>query len=129
MSAGTTSLYERAGGLPWFEALAARFYDAVAHDAVLAPLYPPDPEGLAAAKDHLCGFLVQYWGGPDDYSRARGHPRLRMRHARFSIGSPERAAWLRHMTDAVVAGGLDREDEAEMLGYFAMAATHLVNRE
>ena len=43
-------------------------------------------------------FLAQYWGGPPTYSEERGHPRLRMRHAPFVIGTLERDAWLRHMS-------------------------------
>jgi hemoglobin len=120
-------MYERVGGQVWFQALADRFYQAVAVDAVLRPLYPDDPVGLAAARDHLCGFLIQYWGGPDDYSRVRGHPRLRMRHAPFAIGAAERNAWYRHMAEAVMAGGLDADDQAEMLGYFESAANHMIN--
>ena len=100
------SMYERVGGTLWFEALTARFYRSVAADPVLRPLYPADPEGLAGAREHLCGFLVQYWGGPATYSAERGHPRLRMRHAPFAIGVTERDAWYRHMADAVGEGGL-----------------------
>ena len=117
-------MYERVGGAAWFEALVARFYDAVAADPVLRPIYPDD---LAPAREHLCGFLVQYWGGPTDYSDARGHPRLRMRHVNFSIGATERDAWFAHMAAAVRAGGLSPDDEHEMLTYFASAATHLTN--
>ena len=76
----------------------------------------------------MCGFLIQYWGGPTDYSDARGHPRLRMRHVNFAIGEAERDAWFGHMQAAVKAGGLPPADEAEMLEHFANAATHLVNR-
>jgi hemoglobin len=119
-------MYERVGGSAWFEALTARFYDAVATDLVLRPLYPDD---MTAAREHLCGFLVQYWGGPADYSAERGHPRLRMRHVNFAIGAPERDAWFGHMSDAVKAARLDPDDEVEMLTYFANAAAHLTNRE
>jgi hemoglobin len=119
------TMYERVGGTTWFEALTGRFYDAVATDPVLRPLYPDD---LVAARNHLCGFLVQYWGGPTDYSDARGHPRLRMRHMGFAIGPAERDAWFGHMQRAVQAGGLDPADEMEMLGYFANAAAHLTNQ-
>jgi hemoglobin len=119
------TMYERVGGTAWFEALTARFYDAVATDPILRPLYPDD---LGPSREHLCGFLVQYWGGPTDYSDARGHPRLRMRHVGFSIGAPERDAWFAHMADAVKAAHLDPADKQEMLDYFAGAATHLVNR-
>jgi hemoglobin len=118
-------MYERVGGSPWFDALTARFYAAVADDPVLRPLYPDD---LTEAREHLLGFLIQYWGGPTDYSDARGHPRLRMRHMGFGIGPAERDAWFGHMAAAVLAGGLPAEDEGEMLQYFATAATHLVNR-
>ena len=119
-----STLFERVGGAPWFERLTGQFYAAVAADPVLRPVYPADLEG---ARQRLCGFLIQYWGGPADYSAARGHPRLRMRHMRFSIGLAERDAWYRHMAAAVKAGGLAPEDEQSMLRYFASAATQLTN--
>ena len=120
-----TTLYDRVGGRPWFVALVDRFYDAVAEDPVLRPLYPKD---LSAPRAHLAAFLVQYWGGPSDYSLERGHPRLRMRHVPFAIGFAERDAWFGHMSAAVRAGGLAPEDEAEMIAYFDSSATFLVNR-
>ena len=92
-------MYERVGGTAWFEELVARFYDGVETDPVLRPLYPGDD--LTDAREHLCGFLVQYWGGPTTYSEERGHPRLRMRHMPFVIGEAERDAWYRHMAAAV----------------------------
>jgi hemoglobin len=119
------SLYARVGGDRWFVALVDRFYAGVAGDPLLRPMYPDD---LDAAKEHLAGFLVQYWGGPATYSEQRGHPRLRMRHVPFVIGPAERDAWYRHMEAAVKAGGLAPDVEAEVLGYFEMAATHLVNQ-
>jgi len=100
-------MYERVGGSDFFVALVDRFYVGVAGDPVLRPLYPDD---LTDPKAHLAGFLVQYWGGPTTYSDERGHPRLRMRHARFVIGPLERDAWLRHMTDAVRSAGLPEGD-------------------
>jgi hemoglobin len=119
------TLYERVGGRDWFVALVDRFYDGVAADPLLRPLYPDD---LTDSRAHLTGFLVQYWGGPTTYSDERGHPRLRMRHVPFSIGELEAAAWYRHMAAAVQAGGLDGPTEAQVLAYFDMAARHLVNQ-
>ena len=78
-----SSLYDRVGGKPFFTELVERFYAGLATDLVLRPLYPED---LAESKEHLGLFLEQYWGGPTTYSDERGHPRLRMRHARFVIG-------------------------------------------
>ncbi|MDE3205285.1 MAG: globin [Acidobacteriota bacterium] len=122
------TLYERVGGRPFFEALTVRFYKIVADDPVLSRLYPSDPEELEAARRHLELFLVQYWGGPDDYNQTRGHPRLRMRHAPFVIGPAERDAWVAAMSDAVKAGSLSRLDEMQMLSYLTTAAAHLVNQ-
>ncbi|MGQ0679323.1 MAG: globin domain-containing protein [Actinomycetota bacterium] len=119
------TMYERVGGKPWFEGLVDRFYAGVETDPILRPLYP---SSLEDARAHLTGFLVQYWGGPSDYSTQRGHPRLRMRHINFSIGWAERDAWYQHMAAAVKAGKLDPADEKEMLDYFNTSATFLINR-
>lgn len=118
------SVYDAVGGTPWFEALIDRFYAGVAADPLLRPLYPDD---LTDSKDHMVKFLVQYWGGPTTYSEERGHPRLRMRHAPFVITVAERNAWFAHMVQAIEAGELDAELEAQMIGYFDMAATHMIN--
>jgi hemoglobin len=119
-----STMYERVGGTEWFVALVDRFYDGVENDPVLRGLYPDD---LGPARAHLSSFLVQYWGGPDDYNKERGQPRLRMRHRPFVIGDPERLAWFRLMSKAVKDGGLSEEDEEEMIDYFAQTATALTN--
>ena len=126
--ADSTTLYERVGGRPYFEALTRRFYDAVAQDPVLRALYPDDPQEFEAARLHLELFLVQFWGGPDDYNVQRGNPRLRMRHAPFVIGPPQRDAWLTHMVAAVKAQPPPSLDELQLIGYFTTAADHLVNQ-
>jgi hemoglobin len=120
------TFYEAVGGAPTFERLVARFYEGVAADPVLRPLYP-EPE-LAAAEERLRLFLIQYWGGPTTYSDTRGHPRLRMRHAPFAIGPAERDAWLRHMTEAVESLGLPPDLEAQLMTYLQGAAEAMMNR-
>lgn len=95
-----TTLYDAVGEAV-FRRIVDRFYDGVAGDPVLRPLYPD--EDLGPARDRLRMFLVQYWGGPSTYSELRGHPRLRMRHAEWVIGERERDAWLGHMRTAVEA--------------------------
>ena len=120
------TFYEAVGGAPTFERLVARFYEGVAADPVLRPLYP-EPD-LAAAEERLRLFLIQYWGGPTTYSHTRGHPRLRMRHAPFAIGPAERDAWLRHMTGAVESLELPPGLEAQLLSYLQGAAEAMMNR-
>jgi hemoglobin len=119
-----TTMYERLGGMAFFEALTERFYEAVAKDEVLRPLYPEDLEG---PRRHLCLFLAQFWGGPRLYDEERGHPRLRARHLPFNIGAKEREHWLEHMTAAVKEAHVSPLDEAQMLGYFAAASSHMIN--
>ena len=120
------NFYEAVGGEPTFRRLVARFYQGVAADPVLRAVYPE--EDLAAAEERLRLFLIQYWGGPATYSERRGHPALRMRHARFAIGPAERDAWLRHMTAAVGELGLPPALAAPLLSYLTSAAHALTNR-
>jgi hemoglobin len=101
-----------------------RFYEHVEHDPVLRPLYPDD---LAPGKRALALFLGQYWGGPPVYSEEKGHPRLRMRHAPFAIGEPERDAWLAAMLAAVDDADAPEVAKHAMREYFAMAATAMIN--
>ena len=119
-------MYDAVGGKPFFDQLVERFYDGVADDPVLRPLYPQD---LDPSRHRLAGFLAQYWGGPPDYSAERGHPRLRMRHAPFEIGSAERDAWMNHMRAALAAAEMADDIRIAMLDYFEMAATHLINKQ
>jgi hemoglobin len=119
------NVYEAAGGEATFRLLVERFYAGVAADPVLRPLYPEDD--LAGATERLTLFLIQYWGGPDTYSRERGHPRLRMRHQPFVIGRRERDAWLARMTEAVESLGLPRAVGDALLGYFEAASTAMIN--
>jgi hemoglobin len=122
-------MFDRVGGAAFFDALTARFYKGVAAEPVLAALYPTDDAvAFEASRCWLRDFLIQYWGGPSTYSELRGHPRLRMRHAPFAIGSAERDAWMVQMTAAVKAAGLSGLDEAQMLTYFEAAANHMVNQ-
>ena len=120
-----SSLYEAIGGEPAFRALVHRFYQEVAADPQLRPVYPS--RDLGPAEEHLRLFLIQYWGGPPAYSEQRGHPRLRMRHARFVIGPAQRDAWLRHMRTAMDELKLDPAADAQLWEYLVMAANSLVN--
>jgi hemoglobin len=121
------SLYEAAGGMPFFEALVDRFYEGVAADAGLRPIYP-EPD-LAGARHRLTLFLAQYWGGPSTYNLERGPPRLRMRHAPFAIGPAQRDAWLGHMRAAIAFVAPEPEIAARLQAYFGMAAEAMRNRD
>lgn len=119
------TFYDAVGGEPTFRKLVEEFYAGVAGDPLLRPMYPE--EDLGPAADRLRMFLVQYWGGPNTYSQLRGHPRLRMRHAPFTVGPRQRDAWLHHMRHAVDTLNLPAEQEATLWEYLERAAMFMVN--
>ncbi len=120
------TLYDQLGGAVAFERLVDAFYDGVATDEVLLPLYPEAPD-LTGARRRLTLFLIQYWGGPTTYNDERGHPRLRMRHMPFPLGPLERDRWLVHMDHAVETTIDDPAVRERLRAYFTPAAEHLRN--
>lgn len=122
------SLYERVGGMAFFERLVDHFYAGVASDPVLLRLYP-EPGDLAPARRRLALFLAQYWGGPATYSLERGHPRLRARHFPFEIGPAERDRWLAAMRAAIDAMEPDPEVADQLTTYFELAAEAMRNQD
>jgi hemoglobin len=123
----TLTLYDRVGGMPFFERLVDRFYDGVAADPILRPVYPE--QDLAGARHRLTLFLAQYWGGPRAYDAERGHPRLRMRHFPFAIGPAERDRWLVHMRAAIAAEAPPPDVADAFERYFDNAAEAMRNRD
>ncbi|EWM13094.1 globin [Kutzneria sp. 744] len=119
------NFYEAVGGEKTFRRIVGRFYAEVAKDEVLRPLYPE--EDLGPAEERLRLFLIQYWGGPHTYSDQRGHPRLRMRHAPFTVGPIQRDAWLRCMRIAVDEERLPEAERQQLWEYLEMAANSLLN--
>lgn len=119
------NFFERVGGTETFTKLVAKFYEGVATDDVLRPMYPE--EDLGPAAERLRMFLEQYWGGPSTYQEQRGHPRLKMRHMPFKINPLARERWLLHMRAAVDSIQLAPLLEAELWGYLDRAATAMLN--
>ncbi|MEO6988329.1 MAG: globin [Aquihabitans sp.] len=125
VSAPGDSLFHRVGGRPYFDGLVTRFYARVETDEVLLPMYPED---LTDSIRNTAGFIAQFFGGGTaEYSDERGHPRLRGRHMGFVIGQVERDAWARHMLASVAESDASAADKAQLIEYFEMAATHMIN--
>ena len=118
------NVYNRVGGLIFFTDLVEKFYNIVENDPLLRPMYP---QNLNPGKEHLAGFLAQYWGGPMEYTQMRGHPRLRMRHSPFTIGKKERDRWVSHMLSALDNMEILTEDKELIIEYFENTATLLIN--
>ena len=119
-------LFNEIGGTETFRKLVDKFYEGVAVDPLLRPMYPE--EDLGPAKERLRMFLEQYWGGPRTYSEQRGHPRLRMRHSVFPITPAAKDAWLKHMRAALDSLELSPLNEATLWAYLDSAAHSLLNQ-
>ncbi len=123
MSTSADTWYDRFGGEPFFTRLVSGFYERVAVDDILRPMYPQDD--LAGAERRLRLFLMQYWGGPTTYGDERGHPRLRMRHAPFPVDLEARDRWLGLMHAALEDNGgqLDPDSRDELWRYLESGRT------
>jgi hemoglobin len=119
------NFYDAVGGHETFARLVRVFYQGIAGDALLRPMYPE--EDLAPAERRMLMFLEQYWGGPRTYLEERGHPRLRMRHIPFAVTPAARDRWLVHMRAAVDTLGLPPLYEATLWDYLERAAHSMVN--
>jgi len=100
--------YAELGGEAPLRALVDGFYDRIGSDSpTLRAMHPADDR---TSRRNLFEYLSGWMGGPSLYTERKGHPRLRMRHLPFSIGTIEAAEWMRCMRGALddcgVAGPL-----------------------
>jgi hemoglobin len=121
----STTFYDEIGGYDTIRRIVDRFYEGVAQDPVLRPMYPE--EDLGPAAERFTKFLAQYWGGPSTYSEERGHPRLRMRHAPFPVTPAAAQRWLVHFREGLDSVGLTPEQDAQFWDYVTHAAQFMVN--
>ncbi len=109
-----------------FTRLVAAFYAQIPHDEILGPMYPA--HDLAGAEQRLRDFLVVRFGGPPRYLEQRGHPRLRMRHAPFTIDQSARDRWAAMMERALDRAAFPPEVDAMLREFLLNTATFLMNR-
>jgi hemoglobin len=86
------TLYEWIGGQPALERLTAMFYQRVAHDSLLAPLF------AHMDADHpkvVAQFIAEVFGGPTAYSQERGgHHAMIMKHIGKHLTEAQRSRWM-----------------------------------
>jgi hemoglobin len=97
------NMYEAVGGEATFLALTDAFYDQVAADPLLRPLFP---ENMEPGKRRLAHFLIESFGGPPRWSRERHFAHLANAHHRRAFSEAERDAWINHMLAAIDTVGI-----------------------
>ena len=102
------------------------FYEQVPGDSILGPMYPA--ADLAGAEQRLRDFLIGRFGGPMRYVEQRGHPRLRMRHARFEVDPAASQRWMELMRRALDQACFPVEVRDVLESYFEQTAVSMINR-
>jgi hemoglobin len=122
------SLYELIGGEISLRALVDRFYDLIDTAPEAAQLRALHPKSLKQSREKFFMFLSGWSGGPSLYIEKYGHPRLRMRHMPFSIGSLERDQWIWCMNKALDESQIDPRAVEYLRKHLAESADFLRNR-
>ena len=110
-----------------FTKMVAAFYRRIKQDPLIGPMYPE--EDLAGAEERLRDFLLFRFGNDPRYQAKRGHPRLMMRHAPFSIGEAEAVRWLELMDEAMDETNVPVSIKLELNAFFTMVAHNMRNRQ
>ena len=107
MADSELSLYELLGGEMGLRALVNRFYDLMDASPEAETIRAFHARSLIQSREKLFMFLSGWSGGPQIYVERFGHPRLRMRHMPFAIGTVERDQWLWCMNKALDESQID----------------------
>jgi hemoglobin len=116
--------YDELGGDAVFAPLIEDFYARIAASPI-APLFPPD---LAETLKKQAAFQRLFWGGRDDYTPWRGHPRMRARHLPFAIGGAEAEVWLSCMRAAVAGSAMPLPRRERFLERMTHIANAMINQ-
>lgn len=123
------TLYEMMGEESGLRALVNRFYDVIETSPEATRLRALHPKSLKQSREKFFMFLSGWTGGPQLYVEKYGHPRLRMRHIPFSIGTVERDQWIWCMNKALDESDIDPRVVEYLKARFAETADFLRNGE
>jgi hemoglobin len=114
MTAPTPNHFDVMGGEAGIRRLVDRFYDLMDHAPEAANVRALHAASLKQSREKLYLYLMGWTGGPPTYVERYGHPRLRMRHMPFTIGTRERDEWLWCMERALAEHDLPADFRDEL---------------
>ncbi len=123
-----SSHYEQVGGTDGVRTLVDRFYDLMDTAPEAVHVRALHATSLKASREKLFLFLTGWLGGPPVYEEKHGHPRLRMRHFPFAIGSRERDEWLWCMSRAIDEHAMPEELRGYLQQRMQQLAEHMQNQ-
>lgn len=118
--------YSQLGGADAVFRLANAFYDVIEEESpTLRAMLPASTKNT---REKFAMYLSGWLGGPPLYEEKWGHPRLRMRHMPFPIGTDEADEWMRCMRGAMDRVGLEGPLRTFLEERFGPLALHMRNR-
>ncbi len=120
--------YDLLGGEEGVRRLVDRFYDLMDSEPEAVNVRALHAKSLRSSREKLFLFLTGWTGGPQLYMERFGHPRLRMRHFPFAIGTRERDEWLWCMDRALDEQEMPEELRGFLRQRFHALADHMRNQ-
>ncbi len=122
------SPYEAIGGEPAVKAIANSFYDIMASDPMAAELLALHPQPLTRIRHVFSLYLMMWLGGPNEFEKQYGHPRLRARHLPFTVTPALKAQWMYCMKKAMYLHVTDLALANRLLAALDELAGHMINQ-
>jgi len=105
----TPTLFAWVGGAAALSRWFRIFYQRVALDPVLGPVFANAPQDHA---EHVAAFVGEVFGGPPVHSQTLGgHPAMIAKHVGRALGEPERRRWMTLLLDCADEAGIPDDPE------------------
>lgn len=127
-AAAQNSVYEAIGGEPTVKAIANTFYDIMETDPMAAELLAIHPQPLTRIRHVFFLYLQMWMGGPNDFEKQFGHPRLRARHLPFTVTPALKAQWMYCMRKSMMTHVSDLALANRILDALDSLAEHMINQ-
>lgn len=121
--------YEAIGGEETVKLIANRFYDIMEQDPIAAELLAIHPHPLDRIRHVFFLYLIMWLGGPNDFEKQFGHPRLRARHLGFSVTPTLKRQWMYCMRKAMLQSVNDIVLAEKLLESLDQLAEHMINQK
>lgn len=111
------SVYRKLGGRKKIAKIVTRFYEIMKTDPMAQECLRTHPnlDNIELLSEKLTDFLCGWLGGPQYFMQKYGHPRMRMRHMKFPIGTVAREQWLYCMNKSLEENNVTDEVRLEIM--------------
>ncbi len=121
--------YEAIGGEETVRLIANRFYDIMEQDPIAEELLAIHPQPLDRIRHVFFLYLTMWLGGPNEFEKQFGHPRLRARHLGFPVTPALKQQWMYCMRKAMLQTVDNMAIAEKLLDALDQLAEHMINRE